>query len=134
MDLPVTAHPQPYSIDWLHQGRDICISKQCHLPYDIKPFKDEALCEIYPLEVCDVILGQPFFWNRHALYDSRPHSFIITLGRQLYRIQVVTTPTYISLIFAKKCSNVISQTEKFVLFVILSCNKQKVFATSMAST
>jgi hypothetical protein len=26
LDLPITLHPQPYAIDWLHQGRDIHIS------------------------------------------------------------------------------------------------------------
>jgi hypothetical protein len=60
LDLPMTLHPQPYTTSWLHQGRDLHVSQQCRLPYDIKPFKDEVLCDIFPLEVCDVILGQPY--------------------------------------------------------------------------
>jgi hypothetical protein len=60
VDLPMTPHPQPYTIGWLCQGRDICVSQQCHLPYSIKPFKDEVLCDISPFEVCDVLLGQPY--------------------------------------------------------------------------
>ena len=35
------------------------------------------------------------------MYDSRPHSVIITLGRQLYRIPEIAPPTAISLIHAK---------------------------------
>jgi hypothetical protein len=57
----MTLHSQPYTIGWILQGKDLCVSQQCPLPYDIKPFKDEVLCEISPLEVCDVILGQPYF-------------------------------------------------------------------------
>jgi hypothetical protein len=60
MDLPMTFHLHPYTIDWLNQGRDLRAIQQCHLPYDINPFKDEVLCYISPLEVCDVILGQPY--------------------------------------------------------------------------
>jgi hypothetical protein len=123
VDLPMTPHLQPYTIGWLRQGRDIRISQQCRLPYDIKPFKDEVLCDISPLEVCDVLLGQPYLWKRHVVYESRPHSVIITLGRQLYNIPEVVSPTTISLISAKKWSNVISQTGKSIFFVIHAHNK-----------
>jgi hypothetical protein len=68
------------------------------------------------------------------VYESRPHSVIITFGRQLYRIPEVVPPTAISLIFSKQCSKVISQTVKFVFFVICDHSKKKVIATSMAST
>jgi hypothetical protein len=95
-------HPQPYTINWLHQGRDLRVNQQCCFPYDIKPFKDEVLCDISSLEVCDVILGQPYLWKRHAMYESRPCSVIITLGRQLYSIPEVELPTAISLVSTKQ--------------------------------
>jgi hypothetical protein len=63
LELPMTLHLQPYTIGWLRQGRDLYVSQQCHIPYNIKPLKDEVLCNIYPLEVCDVILGQPYLWK-----------------------------------------------------------------------
>eukprot|EP00253_Pinus_taeda_P013703 PITA_13703 len=63
LGLLTTAHPQLYTMGWLHQGRDLRISQQCRLPYNIKPFIDEVLCDIAPLEVCDVLLGQPYLWK-----------------------------------------------------------------------
>jgi hypothetical protein len=33
LDLSMTLHPQPYTIDWLRQGRDLCVNQQCRLPY-----------------------------------------------------------------------------------------------------
>jgi hypothetical protein len=90
------------------------------MSYDIKPFKDEVLCDVSPLEVCDVLLGQPYLWKCHVVYESRPHSVIITLNRKLYRIPEVVPPSAISLISAKQCRKVISQMRKFVFFVIRS--------------
>jgi hypothetical protein len=101
------------------------------LSYDIKPFKDEVLCDVSPLEFCDVFLGEPYLWKCHVVYDSRPHIFIITLNRKLYRIPKVVPPSAISLISSNQCRKVISQTKKFVFFVILSQSEQKVAATSM---
>jgi hypothetical protein len=68
------------------------------------------------------------------MYESRPCSVIITLGRQLYRIPEVALPTAISLISTKQCSKVISQTGKFIFFLVCSCRKQKVVATFMTYT
>jgi hypothetical protein len=104
----MTSHPQPYTIEWLYQGRDLRVSQKCCIPYGIKPFKNEVLCDISPLEVYEVLLGQPYLWKHHVVYDSRPHSVIITLGRQLYMIPEVAQPIAISLISAKQCRKVIS--------------------------
>jgi hypothetical protein len=57
LDLPMTSHLQSYTIGWIFQGRDLRVSQQCRLPYDINPFKDEVLCDISPLDVCDFLLG-----------------------------------------------------------------------------
>jgi hypothetical protein len=120
IDLPTMPHPQPYIIGWLRQGSDLCVSQQCRLSYDIKPFKDEVLCDVAPLEVCNVLLGQPYLWKHHVVYESRPCIFIITLNKKLYRIPEAVPPSVISLISAKKCRKVISQARKFVFFVIRS--------------
>ena len=68
---------QPYTIGWVRQGRERRVSQQCRLPYDIKPFKDDVLCDISPLDVCDVLLGKPYLWKHHVVYESRPCSVII---------------------------------------------------------
>jgi hypothetical protein len=101
-------HPQLYTIRWFGQGSNLHISQQCQLSYDINPFKDEVLCDVSPLEVCDVLLGQPYSWKHHVIYESRPRSVIITLNRKFYRIPEPVPPISISLISVKKCRKVIS--------------------------
>ena len=90
------------------------------MSYAIKPFKDEVLCDIAPLEVSDVLLGQPYMWKHHDVYESRPRSVIITLGKRLYRIPKVAPKASISLILAKQCRKVVAQMGKFVLFMVRS--------------
>jgi hypothetical protein len=104
------------------------------LSYDIKPFKDEVLCDVAPLEVCDFLLGQPYLWKHHVVYESRPHSVIITLNEKLYRIPKAVPLSAISLISAKKCRKFIYHMGKFVFFVILSQNERNITTTSRVST
>jgi len=130
LGLLTTPHPQPYSIGWLHKGRDLKVRRQCRLPYSIKPFIDEVLCDVTPLDVCDVLLGQPYLWRQHVMYDSRPCAVIISLDNSLYRILEVAPPIAISLITTKKGSKLISQTRKFICLVH-SQSKGKIITTSM---
>ena len=120
LNLKVTRHPQPYSMGWVNEGKDIQIDQQCHLPYSIKPFKDEVICDVAPLDVCDVLLGQPYMYHRHGVYESRPRSVTIKLGEKRYRIPEVCPKQVASLISAKQCKRLIAQTRAFVLLMVRS--------------
>jgi hypothetical protein len=88
------------------------------------------VCDISPLDVCDVVLGQPYMWKCHVVYESRPRSVIITLGGQLYRIPEVVPTTAPP----KQHRKVISHTAKFILFTVCSKDAQKTTTTTATST
>ena len=119
LGLSTTPHPQPYNIGWLHQGRDLRVSQQCRLSYGIQPFKDEVLFDVSPLDICDVLLGHPYMWKRHVVYESRPHSVIVSLGCHLYKIPKVVLTT----VPPKQCRKVVFHTTKLIFFTI--CSKGK---------
>jgi hypothetical protein len=100
------------------------------MSYGIHPFKDEVVCDVSPLDVYDVVLGQPYMWRHHVVYESRPCSVIITLGGHLSQItKVVSTTTP-----PKQCHKVISHTAKFILFILYSKDTQKITTTTATST
>jgi hypothetical protein len=82
------------------------------------------------LDVCDVLLGHPYMWKWHAIYESRPRSVIITLGGHLYRIPEVVPTTAPP----KQCRKVVSHTTKFIFSTICSKGEQKDTAATTAST
>lgn len=86
-------------------------------------------CDVAPLDVCDVLLGQPYMWKRHDVYESRPCSVIVTLRGNLYRIPEVIPTTFPP----KQCRKVVSHTTKFSFFTICSKGEQKDIATTTAS-
>ena len=82
-----------------------------------------------PLEVCDVLLRQPYMWKRHAIYESRPRNVIVTLGGKLYRIPETVAPNKVSQ--GRKIS---SHIRKLFLFTIASEGEHKITETSTPST
>jgi hypothetical protein len=88
------------------------------------------VCDVVPLDFCDVILGQPYMWKHHFFYESRSRHVIITLGGQLYRILEVL-PNIVPL---KQCRKVIYHTAKFILFIVYSKDAQEATTTTTAST
>jgi hypothetical protein len=99
------------------------------MSYGIHPFKDEVVCGVSHIRGCDVVLGQLYMWKRHVIYESRCHSVIITLGRQLYRIPKVLSTTAPPKQFRK----VISHTTKFIIFIVYSKDAHKTTTTITAS-
>ena len=73
-------------------------------------------------------------WKHYVVYEFRPCSVIITLGKQLYMIAEGVSTIAMSLITSKQGSKVISHTGKFVLFMIFSKGEQNITATSTTST
>jgi hypothetical protein len=62
-------------------------------------------------------------WKRHFIYESRPCSVVS---------EAVPT-TAVSLISAKQCKKVVSQTDRFVLFMVWLEGERKVTATEKTS-
>lgn len=65
-------------------------------------------CGIAILEVCDVLLREPYMWKNHVVYDFRCHTTVIYLGCKFYIIPEVASLTTISLISTKQCTKIIS--------------------------
>ena len=82
------------------------------------------------LDVADVLLGQPYLWRRHAVYESRSRAVIITLRNNLYKIPEVVLPPVISLTTTKQRSKIVSQTRKLIFLTTHSQGKKNIVATT----
>ena len=76
LGLVTTPHSQPYNTDWMKDGKELRITRQCSLTYFINPFEDKVLYDMAPLFVVDALFGKLYLWDRHGSYQSRPHKVI----------------------------------------------------------
>ena len=72
-----TKHPVPYKVSWLHKGHQILVNDQCEVDFQIGPYKDKILCDVMPMDVCHILLGRPWKFDKKVNYDGKSncHSF-----------------------------------------------------------
>lgn len=64
--LEVSPHPSPYTLAWLNNGTEIKVSKQVTVTFSIGHYKDSATCDVIPMDVCHLLFGRPWQFDRDA--------------------------------------------------------------------
>jgi len=60
LQLKIKPHPQPYSIQWLNQGKGLKVSTRCLVSLCIgKNYFDKSWCDIIPMDARHVLLERP---------------------------------------------------------------------------
>ena len=48
---------------------------QCNVEFQIGTYKDEILCDIMPMDVCHILLGRPWQYDRKVVHDGRKNTY-----------------------------------------------------------
>ncbi|CAL9121046.1 unnamed protein product, partial [Musa textilis] len=76
LKLPTTKHPQPYKLQWLNQGNDLKVTKRALISFSIgMNYRDQALCDVIPMDACHLLLGRPWQYDMNAVHDGRKNTY-----------------------------------------------------------
>ena len=73
LSLKRTNHHVPYKVYWLHKGHQILVSEQCEVNFQILPYEDNILCDVMPMDVCHILLGRSWKFDKKVTHDGRNH-------------------------------------------------------------
>jgi hypothetical protein len=77
LKLERTVHPTPYKVSWLQKGHQIFVTEQCKVDFQIGTYQDVILCDIMPMDVCHILLGRPWQFDRNAIHDGRRNTYTL---------------------------------------------------------
>jgi hypothetical protein len=77
LELETTAHLSPYKVSWLQKGHQVTVTKQCLVEFKIGGYRDEILCDVIPMDVCHVLLGRPWKYDRNVIHDGRKNTYTL---------------------------------------------------------
>eukprot|EP00253_Pinus_taeda_P016056 PITA_16056 len=62
-------HPSPYGVSWLQKGHQLLVDEQSEVEFQIGRYKDKIICDIMPMDVCHILLGRPWQYDRKVTHD-----------------------------------------------------------------
>jgi hypothetical protein len=77
LELEMTDHPSPYKVSWLQKGHQVNVTKQCLVEFKIGGYKDKVLCDVIPMDVCHLLLGRPWQYDRNVIHDGRMNTYTL---------------------------------------------------------
>ena len=51
------------------------MNEQCNVEFHSGTYKDEILCDIMPMDVCHILLGRPWQFDRKVVHDGRKNTY-----------------------------------------------------------
>jgi hypothetical protein len=77
LEMETIEHPSPYRVSWLQKGHQVNVTKQCLVEFKIGGYKDEILCDVIPMDVCHLLLGRPWKYDRNVVHDGRKNTYTL---------------------------------------------------------
>nr|GEU87194.1 putative reverse transcriptase domain, zinc finger, CCHC-type, aspartic peptidase domain protein [Tanacetum cinerariifolium] len=76
LDLPIQNHPDPYQLTWLKKGNLVKVTHRCLVHFSIgNKYTDELWCEVIPMDVCHILLGRPWLYDRRVKHDGYRNTY-----------------------------------------------------------
>eukprot|EP00253_Pinus_taeda_P019565 PITA_19565 len=78
LGLATTPHKKPYPLGWLNDKAQLQGTRQCKLKFYFGSiFVDEVELDIIPLDICGIVLGSPYFYDRKAISYRAENKYLL---------------------------------------------------------
>ena len=75
LELNRMKHSTPYKVFWLQKEHQLWVNEHCNVKFQIGTYKEEILCDIMPMDVCHILLGRPWKYDRKVVHDGRKNTY-----------------------------------------------------------
>jgi hypothetical protein len=89
LELETTKHPSPYKVSWLQKGHWVSVTKQCLVKFKIGNYNDQILCHVIPMDVCHILLGRPWQYDRNVVHDGRMNTYTLEKDGRIHKLLLI---------------------------------------------
>jgi hypothetical protein len=81
MGLEIKPHSKPYPLCWVCDKEKRNVTKQCRIIFFIaSKLIDEVDLDVVPLDICGIVLGSPYIYDRKEVLFHHENKYHLTKG------------------------------------------------------
>jgi len=119
LGLAMTPHKKPYPLGWLNDKAQLQVTRQCKLKFSFgSAFVDEVELDIIPLDICGIVLGSPYLYDRKAIFYRAEKKYLLVKDGIKYFVRVHKLKNNYTLINSGQMKRMINSCKQFLLMVV----------------
>jgi hypothetical protein len=119
LKLETSPHPKPYPLGWICDNAKLQVTRKCKLRFAITAnFVDEVELDVIPLDICGIVLGSPYLYDRKAIFYHQENKYHLFKDGVEYVVRAHTKKMNLSIINAGQMKRLVNASKNFVLLMI----------------
>jgi hypothetical protein len=117
--LETIPHPKPYPLGWICDNAKLQVTRRCKLRFAITAhFVDEVELDVIPLDICGIVLGSPYLYDRKAIFHLHENKYHLFKNGVEYIVRAHTKKINLSLVNAGQMKRLVNASKNCVLLMI----------------
>jgi hypothetical protein len=119
LKLETTPHPKPYPLGWICDNAKLHVTRRCKLRFAIiANFIDEVELDVSPLDICGIVLGSPYLYDKGAIFHCHEKKYHLFKNGVEYIVRADTKKLNFSLVNVGQMKRLVNASKNFVLLMI----------------
>eukprot|EP00253_Pinus_taeda_P034246 PITA_34246 len=119
LGLTTTPHKKPYPLGWLNDKAQLQVTRQCKLKFSFElAFVDEVELDVIPLDICGIVLGSPYLYDRKAIFYRVENKYLLVKDGIEYFVRAHKPKNNYTLINSGQMKRMINSCKQFLLMVV----------------
>jgi hypothetical protein len=119
MVLVTKPHLKPYPLGWVCDEEKLNVTKQCRMKFSIaSKLIDEVDLDVVPLDICGIVLGSPYIYDRKAVFFHHENKYHLNKGGIEYIVRAHNMRVNMTLVSGGKMKRLITTNKIYVLMVV----------------
>jgi hypothetical protein len=119
LKLETTPHAKPYPLRWICGNAKLHVTRRCKLRFSITAnFIDEVEPDVIPLDICGIVLGSPYLYDRRATFHRHENKCQFFLNGFEYIVRAHTKKLNFSLVNVGQMKRLVNASNNFFLLMI----------------